>query len=119
MLRAGGFDQLSTVAERRLRLSAGSFSRYAAAPMLWIAAAAIVAGIVWRRRIEAWFAGRRAAWAGFLAALAATVAGTLANDSGALLLMLGTLLAALAAGMAWATQARSSAPHARLPDSAH
>jgi hypothetical protein len=109
VLEAGGLDQLADVAERRLRLSAGNFSHYARTPMLWIAALAIVAGIAQRRRIEAWFADRRTAWAGLGGAAAATVAGTLANDSGALLLMIGTALCALTAGLAWATPQR----HAR------
>ena len=59
VLQAGGFDELGDVVERRLRLSAGNFGRYAATPMLWAAALAIVAGIWQRRRIEAWFGGRR------------------------------------------------------------
>ena len=109
VLEAGGLDQVADVAERRLRLSAGSFSRYAATPLLWICALVIVAGIVQRRRIEAWFGDRRTAWAGLGGAAAATVAGTLANDSGALVLMIGTALCALAAGLAWATQ-RPGAP---------
>jgi len=108
VLRAGGFGQLADVAERRLRLSAQSFSRYARTPMLWIAALAIVAGVAERRGIELWFRGRRAAWAGLGGAAAATVAGTLANDSGGLMLMIGTALCALAAGLAWATQASGS-----------
>jgi hypothetical protein len=103
VLRSGGFDQLGDVVERRLRLSAANFARYAPTPMLWIAALAIVAGIWQRRRIEAWFGNRRTAWAGFLGAAAATVAGTLANDSGALMLIMGTALVALTAGLAWAT----------------
>jgi hypothetical protein len=104
VLRAGGFAQLGDVAERRLRLSAESFSHYARTPMLWIAALAIVAGVAQRRRIEAWFRAQPAAWAGLGGAAAATVAGTLANDSGALMLMLGTALCALTVGVAWATQ---------------
>jgi hypothetical protein len=104
VLRAGGFDQLADVAERRLRLSAQSFGRYARTPMLWIAALAIVAAIAQWRRIEIWFRGGRAAWAGLLGAAAATVAGTLANDSGGLMLMIGTALCALTAGLAWGTR---------------
>jgi hypothetical protein len=110
VLRAGGFDQLANVAERRLRLSAGSFSRYARTPMLWIATLAIVAGIAQRRRIEAWFRGRRTAWAGFGGAVAATGAGALANDSGALMLMIGTALCTLTAGLAWATHRVRAGP---------
>ena len=109
VLEAGGLDQLADVAERRLRLSAGNFSRYAATPLLWICALVIVAGIAQRRRIEAWFGGRRTAWAGVAGAGAATVAGTLANDSGALVLMIGTAFCALTAGLAWATR-RPGAP---------
>jgi hypothetical protein len=109
VLEAGGLDQLADVAERRLRLSAGNFSRYADTATLWLAVIAIVAGIARRRRIEAWFAGRRPAWAGLGGAVAATVAGTLANDSGALVLIIGTAFCALTAGLAWAT-ARPAAP---------
>jgi hypothetical protein len=104
VLRAGGFDRLSEVVQRRLQLSVHSFGRYASTLMLWMAVAAVVAGIVERRRIRAWFGGRRWAWAGFLGAVAATAAGTLANDSGALLLILGTAYAASAVGVAWATR---------------
>ena len=113
VLEAGGLDQLADVAERRLRLSAGSFDRYASTPMLWICALVIAVGIAQRRRVESWFRGRRAAWAGLAGAAAATVAGTLANDSGALLLMIGTAVCALTAGLAWATQRPGMTSHAR------
>jgi hypothetical protein len=103
VLHAGGFEQLGDVVERRIRLSAANFERYASTAMLWAAALAIVAGIWGRRRIHGWFGRRRDAWAGFLGAAAATVAGALANDSGALVLMVGTALVTLAAGVAWAT----------------
>ena len=117
VLQAGGFDQLADVAERRLRLSAGNFTRYADTPALWIAALAIITGIAQRRRIEAWFADRRTAWAGLGGASAATVAAALANDSGALMLIVGTAFCALAAGLAWATHrgAAGTAPRGRLP----
>jgi hypothetical protein len=104
VLEAGGSDQLADVAERRLRLSAGSFGRYADTPLLWACALLIAAGIAQRRRVAAWFRGRSTAWAGLAGAAAATVAGTLANDSGALVLMIGTAFCALTAGLAWATQ---------------
>jgi hypothetical protein len=113
VLQAGGFDQLADVAERRLRLSAGNFTHYARTPWLWIAALVIVAAIAQRRRIEAWFADRRTAWAGLGGAAAATVAGTLANDSGALVLMIGTALCALTAGLAWATHGAGYPPRSR------
>ncbi len=106
VLRAGGFDQLSEVIERRLELSVNSFGHYARTPLLWLAAAAIGVGIVQRRRIAIWFGDRPWAWAGWLGAVAATVAGTLVNDSGALLLVVGTTIAAATVGLAWATPAR-------------
>jgi hypothetical protein len=103
VLRAGGLGDLGQVFERRLELSAHSFSRYAHSAIFWIVMAMIFAGAVQWRRIRGWFGARRAAWAGFVGALGATVAGTLANDSGALLLMIGAVLAAATAGVAWAT----------------
>jgi hypothetical protein len=114
VLEAGGLDQVADVAERRLRLSAGNFRRYADTPMLWLCAVAIVAAIAERRRIESWFVNRRIAWAGLAGAAAATVAGALANDSGAVQLMIGTALCAATAGLAWATHERGGGPaHSR------
>jgi hypothetical protein len=103
VLRAGGFDQLGEVFQRRLRLSAHSFGRYAGTAMLWLAVAGILAGISQRLRIRAWFGDRRLAWAGLVGAFGATLAGTLANDSGALLLILGSLMCGLSVAVAWAT----------------
>ncbi len=103
VLRAGGLGDLGQVFQRRLELSAHSFSRYASSAILWIVIALIVAGVAQWRRIRAWFGARQAAWAGFVGAVGATVAGTLANDSGALLLAIGTVLAAATVGVAWAT----------------
>jgi hypothetical protein len=109
-------DHVADVAERRLRLSAGNFRRYADTPMLWLCALAIVAAIAERRRIESWFVNRRTAWAGLVGAAAATVAGALANDSGALQLMIGTALCAATAGLAWATHGRGDGrAHSREP----
>jgi len=110
ILRAGGLDDLGQIFQRRLELSAHSFSRYAHTVIFWIVVALIVAGLVESRRIRAWFGTRRAAWAGFLGAIAATLAGTLANDSGALLLQIGTVLAAATVGVAWATRDQPHAP---------
>ena len=104
VLEAGGLDEVGQVAERRLRLCAESFTRYATSPALWAAAALIVAGVAERRRVSAWFDGAPAARAGLLGAVAATLVGTLANDSGAMLLMIGTALTSLGAGYAWATR---------------
>jgi hypothetical protein len=105
VLHAGGLDNLADVADRRLHLSADSFSRYASNAILWITVGVIALGIAQRKRVAAWFADRRA-WAGLVGAAAATVVGTLANDSGALLLMIGTALAASYAGFAWAQNSR-------------
>ncbi len=104
VLRAGGLDQLSEAVQRRLELSAHSFTRYASTAILWLSLAALALGIVARRRIEGWFGERRWAWAGLLGAAAATLAGTLANDSGALLLILGTGVMMVTVGLAWATR---------------
>src|SRR6266540_3998524 len=109
VLRAGGLDQLAQVAERRLRLSAHSFSYYSGTAVLWIVVAVIVAGAFGRRAVESWFGPRHVAWAGFLGAAGATLAGTLANDSGALLLMIGATLCAATAGLAWATGPQAGA----------
>jgi len=116
VLEAGGFDDLADVAERRLRLSAASFSSTFGSPFLFAAIAAIVVGIIFRRRIVAWFADARPALAGFLGALAAVVVGTLANDSGALLLMVGTAYLASFAGFAWTIRSgAASDPGPALP----
>ena len=105
VLEAGGLDEVGEVAERRVRLGAGSFERYADSPVLWATAAIIVAAVARRRDVLAWFEGRADMRAAFLGAVAGTVLGTLANDSGALLLMVGTALTSLSAGYAWAVRA--------------
>jgi hypothetical protein len=110
VLQAGGLHDLGQLAERRLRLSAHNFARYASSPVLWGAVAIIVAGIVCRRSLRDWFAARRYARAGFLGALAAAVAATLVNDSGGLVLMITTLVLAPTATVAWATRSESSRP---------
>jgi hypothetical protein len=110
ILDAGGLGNLGDVFQRRLELSAHSFSRYAQTVIFWIVLALIVAGLTQRRRIESWFGARRTAWAGFLGAIGATLAGTLANDSGALLLMIGAVLCAATAGVAWATHTDRRSP---------
>jgi hypothetical protein len=103
VLDAGGLGEVGDVFQRRLELSAHSFSRYASSAIFWIVMALVVAGLVQWRRIRAWFGGRAFLWAGFAGALGATIAGTLANDSGALLLAIGAVLATATVGIAWAT----------------
>jgi hypothetical protein len=105
VLEAGGLEEVGEVAERRLRLSASSFSNRLGSPFLFVTAGLIVAGLIFRRRIASWFDGRRLAFAGFLGAIAAVAVGTLANDSGVLLLMIGTAYLSMFAGCAWATRA--------------
>lgn len=102
VLDAGGLHGLGDVAERRLRLSAHSFSRGIASPLLWLALVGIGIALYKRDRILAWFAATPALRAGFIAAAFATLVGTLANDSGALLLEVGTVYLLLIAGFAWA-----------------
>ncbi len=86
VLQAGGLHDLGDVAERRLRLSAMSFSRYAVRLDFWIAVVLTVAAVLNRRRVAGWFENAPLAWAGLVGAVGATIVGTLANDSGALLL---------------------------------
>jgi hypothetical protein len=112
VLDAGGLRDVGQVAERRLRLSAHNFARYATSPVLWIAVACIAAGLIRWPTVREWFAGRPYARAGWLGAVAAAVAAILVNDSGGLLLMIGAGLVALVAGVAWATRLTGSA-HAR------
>jgi len=102
VLDAGGLHDLGDVAERRLRLSANSFSRGVDSAPLWLAALCIVLALWQRHRILGWFAGKPALRAGFLGAALAMLVATLANDSGALLLEVGTLYLLLFAGFAWA-----------------
>jgi hypothetical protein len=107
VLDAGGLDQLSEVAQRRLQLSAHSFARPIVFVFLPLLAAFAVLAFVWRDRIAAWLRGRPAMRAGLIGALAATLLGTLANDSGALLLEIGTAYLLVFAGFAWAEAADS------------
>jgi hypothetical protein len=109
VLDAGGFDDLGDVAQRRLSLSADSFTDTGSLPALLLALVAAVVACVKRRAIEGWFAGREGAWAAFVGACAATVIGTLANDSGAKLFVLGAIAIAAYAAFAWATNEKRPA----------
>ncbi len=101
VLEAGGADDLADVAERRLRLSGKSFYRAAHEPWFYVAAAALIFGIVRRERLRRWFEGSEPAYAGFCGGAAATLVGMLVNDSGAILLMVGTAFLLACAGFAW------------------
>jgi hypothetical protein len=105
VLDAGGLRSLGDVAQRRLQLSAHSFTRpivFVFAPL--IAALAAIA-VIKRDRLRAWLSGRPAVRAGLIGAVAATLVGTLANDSGALLLEIGTAYLLVFVGFAWAESA--------------
>jgi hypothetical protein len=102
VLDAGGLDELSEVAQRRLQLSAHSFARPIVYVFLPLLAAVAVLAYAGRERIASWLSGRPAMRAGLTGALAATLLGTLANDSGALLLEIGTAYLLVFTGFAWA-----------------
>jgi hypothetical protein len=102
VLDAGGLGSLADVAQRRLQLSAHSFTRpilFAFLPVIGALAALAVAR---RNRLRAWVAGVPAVRAGLIGGVAATAVGTLANDSGALLLEIGAAYLLVFIGFAWA-----------------
>jgi hypothetical protein len=102
VLDAGGLEGLGEVAQRRLQLSANSFSRPIVFVFLPLIAALAALGAVRRDRLAAWLAGRPAMRAGLIGAAVATGVGTLANDSGALLLEIGSAYLLVFIGFAWA-----------------
>jgi len=102
VLDAGGLGDLADVAQRRLQLSARSFSRPIVLVFLPLIAVLAALAVARRERIAAWLEGRPAMRAGLLGAVAATAVGTLANDSGALLLEIGAAYLLVFTGFAWA-----------------
>lgn len=88
---AGGAGELGDVAERRLRLSAGSLNRAAEQPLFWFSVASAVAAIGFRRRIAAWLREAPLERAGMIGAAAAVALGVVANDSGATFFTIGTI----------------------------
>jgi hypothetical protein len=110
VLDAGGLRSLGDVAQRRLQLSAHSFSRpvlLAALPLV----AALAALAWWKRdRLAAWVEDFPAMRAALIGAVVATVVGTLANDSGALLLEIGAVYLLVLVAWAWAEAGRSPPP---------
>ncbi|MET0559038.1 MAG: hypothetical protein ABW065_10255 [Solirubrobacterales bacterium] len=102
VLDAGGLGDLADVAQRRLQLSAHSFTRPIVFVFLPLIVALVALAIARRERLRGWVAGRPAMRAGLLGAAVATVAGTLANDSGALLLEIGAAYLLVFVGFAWA-----------------
>lgn len=110
VLDAGGLGDLADVAQRRLQLSAHSFSRPVLLAFLPLVAALAALAWVRRDRLRAWLEGVPAMRGGLVGALAATVVGTLANDSGALLLEIGAAYLLVFTGFAWAERPQIGAP---------
>jgi hypothetical protein len=108
VLDAGGLGDLADVAQRRLQLSAHSFSRPVLLAFLPLVAALAILAWVRRKRLQAWLEGTPAMRAGLIGALAATAIGTLANDSGALLLEIGTAYLLVFTGFAWSERAQNA-----------
>jgi hypothetical protein len=108
VLDAGGLGDLGDVAQRRLQLSAHSFSRPIVFVFLPLIAALAALAIARRDRLGVWLDGRPAMRAGLIGAVAATVVGTLANDSGALLLEIGAAYLLVFVGFAWAESGRAA-----------
>jgi hypothetical protein len=106
VLDAGGLGDLGDVAQRRLQLSAHSFSRPIVFVFLPAIAALAALAIARRDRLRIWLAGHAAMRAGLIGAVAATAVGTLANDSGALLLEIGAAYLLVFTGFAWAESDR-------------
>lgn len=122
VLDAGGLGDLADVAQRRLQLSAHSFSRPVLLAFLPLVAAFAILAWVRRDRLRAWLEGVPAMRAGLVGALAATAVGTLANDSGALLLEIGTAYLLVFTGFAWAERPQnggSTEPQTKSYNSVH
>jgi hypothetical protein len=104
VLDAGGLGDLADVAQRRLQLSAHSFSRPVVLVFLPLVAAIAVLAVLRRDRLHRVLGKIPAVEAGLAGALVATVAGTLANDSGALILEIGTAYLLVFATFVWAEE---------------
>jgi hypothetical protein len=103
VLDAGGFSDLAQVAQRRLQLSAHSFSRPIVFIFLPLLLAIAALAIARRETLRAWLAPVPLLAAGLLGALVAVVVGTLANDSGALVLEIGCAYLLVFIAFAWTT----------------
>ncbi len=106
VLDAGGLGSLADVAQRRLQLSAHSFTRPIVFAFLPLIAALAALAIARRNHLRAWMAGVPAVRAGLIGGVAATAVGALANDSGALLLEIGAAYLLVFLGFAWAESAQ-------------
>jgi hypothetical protein len=118
VLDAGGLGDLGDVAQRRLQLSAHSFTRPIVFVFLPLIVALAALAIMRRERLGAWLRPYPAMRAGLLGAVAATLVGTLANDSGALLLEIGAAYLLVFCGFAWAW-AGQSLPQTKSYTSVH
>ncbi len=101
VLDAGGLGDLAEVAQRRLQLSAHSFTRPVVLVFMPLIAALALLALARRDRFEALLQDSPVLRAGLLGALAATVIGTLANDSGALLLEIGAAYLLVFVSFVW------------------
>jgi hypothetical protein len=117
VLDAGGLNDLADVAQRRLQLSADSFTRPIVFVFLPLIAGLVAFAVVRRDRIRGWLDGRPAMRAGLIGAAATTVVGTLANDSGALLLEIGSAYLLVFAGFAWSEAERPQGVATQPPGS--
>ncbi|HEU4737135.1 MAG TPA: hypothetical protein VFS48_08945 [Solirubrobacterales bacterium] len=106
VLDAGGLGSLAEVAQRRLQLSAHSFTRPIVFLFLPLVLALAVLALLRRDRLGNWLRPAPALRAGLIGALAATAVGTLANDSGALLLEIGTAYILVFVACAWSGDLR-------------
>jgi len=104
VLDAGGLGDLADVAQRRLQLSAHSFSRPIVFFFLPVIAALVALAWLERARLRAWLHPLPALRAGLIGAVAATAVGTLANDSGALLLEIGAAYILVFTAFAWSVR---------------
>jgi hypothetical protein len=102
VLDAGGFGDLADVAQRRLQLSAHSFSRPVLLVLMPVVLAAVAFAALRRDVLRRWLVGLPGLQAGLWGAVAATAVGTLANDSGALLLEIGAAYLIVFFAFAWA-----------------
>jgi hypothetical protein len=119
VLDAGGLGDLGDVAQRRLQLSAHSFSRPIVFVFLPLIAALAALAVARRERLGAWLDGRPAMRAGLIGAVVATAVGALANDSGALLLEIGAAYLLVFTGFAWAESADAPSTQTRSYTSVH
>ncbi len=106
VLDAGGLGDLADVAQRRLQLSAHSFTRPVVLVFLPLIALLAVFAVLRRDRFQQLLGDFPAMRAGLLGALAATLIGTLANDSGALLLEIGAAYLLVFVSFAWSERTR-------------